>query len=62
MRDGLIDSEHIYWDQVSVLAQIGLLDPTCLPVIGVEQAAAVTTGAGAELFNALLLEPGSDVG
>jgi hypothetical protein len=25
--DGLIDSEHIYWDQATVLAQIGLLDP-----------------------------------
>ena len=31
MRNGLIDSEHIYWDQASVLAQIGLLDPVGLP-------------------------------
>ena len=28
--------EHIYWDQASVLVQIGLLDPTGLPVAGVE--------------------------
>ena len=30
--------EHIYWDQASVLVQIGLLDPTGLPVAGVEAA------------------------
>jgi carboxymethylenebutenolidase len=30
--------EHIYWDQASVLVQIGLLDPRGLPVSGVEQA------------------------
>jgi len=26
--------EHIYWDQASVLVQVGLLDPTGLPVAG----------------------------
>jgi carboxymethylenebutenolidase len=30
--------EHIYWDQASVLLQIGLLDPTGLPVAGIETA------------------------
>ena len=30
--------EHIYWDQASVLVQIGLLDPKGLPVAGAEQA------------------------
>jgi len=30
--------EHIYWDQASVLVQIGLLDPAGLPVAGVESA------------------------
>lgn len=30
--------EHIYWDQASVLVQIGVLDPTGLPVAGVETA------------------------
>src|ERR1700723_1600567 len=30
--------EHIYWDQASVLVQIGLLDPPGLPVAGVETA------------------------
>lgn len=30
--------EHIYWDQASVLVQIGLLDPKNLPVAGAEAA------------------------
>ena len=30
--------EHIYWDQASVLVQIGLLDPAGLPVAGAETA------------------------
>ena len=30
--------EHIYWDQASVLLQIGLLDAGSLPVSGAEQA------------------------
>jgi carboxymethylenebutenolidase len=30
--------EQIYWDQVSLLAQVGLLDPAALPVTGAEQA------------------------
>lgn len=30
--------EHIYWDQATVLIQIGLLDPRGLPVAGVETA------------------------
>ena len=31
-------NEHIYWDQAGVLVQIGLLEPTGLPVAGIEQA------------------------
>ncbi len=30
--------EHIYWDQASVLVQIGLIDPAGLPVAGAEAA------------------------
>jgi len=30
--------EHIYWDQASVLVQLGLLDPKLLPVAGIESA------------------------
>jgi carboxymethylenebutenolidase len=37
-RDGKLAHEHIYWDQASVLVQLGLLDPTRLPVAGVESA------------------------
>lgn len=31
-----IAGERIYWDQASVLAQVGLLDPGELPIVGVE--------------------------
>src|SRR5436189_2593895 len=37
-RDGKLAHEHIYWDQTSVLVQIGLLDASKLPVAGVETA------------------------
>ena len=37
--------EHIYWDQASVLVQIGRLDPTDLPIAGVETARKVTDKA-----------------
>jgi carboxymethylenebutenolidase len=37
-RDGKVAHEHIYWDQASVLAQIGLLEGAGLPVCGLEQA------------------------
>ena len=30
--------EHIYWDQASVLVQLGLLEPGNLPVAGIESA------------------------
>jgi carboxymethylenebutenolidase len=37
-RDDKLAHEHIYWDQASVLVQIGLLNPADLPVAGVETA------------------------
>jgi carboxymethylenebutenolidase len=37
-RGGKLAHEHIYWDQASVLVQIGLLDASKLPVAGVESA------------------------
>jgi len=37
-RDGKLAHEHIYWDQASVLAQLGLIDAEKLPVAGVESA------------------------
>ncbi len=30
--------EHIYWDQASVLVQLGLINPAGLPVVGAENA------------------------
>ncbi len=37
-RDGKLAHEHIYWDQASVLVQLGLIDPRKLPVAGIESA------------------------
>jgi len=37
-RGNKLYHEHIYWDQASVLVQVGLLDPKLLPVAGVETA------------------------
>jgi carboxymethylenebutenolidase len=37
-RGGKLAHEHIYWDQASVLKQIGLLSDPALPVFGVETA------------------------
>ena len=37
-RGDRLYNEHIYWDQASVLVQIGLLDPKKFPVAGVETA------------------------
>ena len=35
-QDGKMASERIYYDQASILVQLGLLDPRKLPVAGVE--------------------------
>ncbi len=37
-QDGKVANEHVYWDQASILVQIGLLDPSALPVVGTEAA------------------------
>ncbi|KAI0274729.1 hypothetical protein BC834DRAFT_7954 [Gloeopeniophorella convolvens] len=37
-RGDKLTFEHIYWDQASVLVQLGLLDPSGLPVAGIEVA------------------------
>ena len=37
-RDGKLAHEHIYWDQASVLKQIGLITDPTLPIRGVETA------------------------
>jgi carboxymethylenebutenolidase len=38
VKDGKVSHEHIYWDQATVLVQLGLLDPKGLPVVGAESA------------------------
>jgi carboxymethylenebutenolidase len=43
-RDGKLAHEHIYWDQASVLKQIGLLTDAKLPVFGAETAKKVSGG------------------
>jgi carboxymethylenebutenolidase len=36
-KNNKISHEHIYWDQASVLVQIGLLKSEKIPITGVEQ-------------------------
>ncbi len=36
--NGKVTHEHIYWDQASVLVQLGLLNPVGLPIKGIETA------------------------
>ena len=52
-REGKLAHEHIYWDQASVLAQLGLIDASQLPVAGVESAEKVLNPklASNELMN-----------
>jgi carboxymethylenebutenolidase len=38
LREGQVVCERIYWDQASVLVQLGLLDASSLPVIGAQTA------------------------
>ena len=49
IEDDKVSYEHIHWDQANVLVQIGLLDPTGLPVTG--------AGAAAKLRDASLPDP-----
>ncbi len=49
VAQGKVEYEHIYWDQASVLVQIGLLDPKHLPVVG--------SGSVAKLMNPSIPDP-----
>lgn len=49
IENGKVSYEHILWDQANVLVQLGLLDPTGLPVTG--------AGAAAKLRNPSLPDP-----
>ena len=60
-RGGFLESEHVYWDQASVLVQIGLLDPKAvpdamkqkgvktLPVVSAEGARAIKRGSSRQI-------------
>jgi carboxymethylenebutenolidase len=39
---GLVAYQHIYWDQATLLVQVGLLDPALLPASGAEPARRLT--------------------
>jgi len=51
-EDGKVTHEHIYWDNASLLVQVGLIDPAKLPVLGTEPARWL--GDRAEPLNKLL--------
>lgn len=65
LRGGALESEHLYWDQASVLVQVGLLDPKMvpdamkqkgvkqLPVVAAEGARAMKRGSTRQI-NSLL--------
>lgn len=54
VRGGRIYHEHVYWDQASVLVQVGLLDPALLPKkakdLGVEKLPVVGKEAARKVF------------
>jgi carboxymethylenebutenolidase len=52
-QDGRISGERIYWDQASVLAQVGLIDASGLPVTGPE-AMRKAADPGSEPSNTLI--------
>ena len=55
-RDGKLAHEHIYWDQASVLAQLGLIDTATLPVAAADSARKVLDPA--LVANALIRRAG----
>jgi carboxymethylenebutenolidase len=44
-HNGKVAHEHIYWDQASLLVQVGLLDRANLPITGAEQAQNLLDGS-----------------
>jgi hypothetical protein len=68
IRGGKLNSEHVYWDQASVLLQVGLLDPKLLPdgmkgqgvqrlpVVGREAARRLLDGVDGKPMNELVPE------
>jgi len=73
IRGGKLYSEHVYWDQASVLLQVGLLDPKLmperwkgkgvhrLPVFGQETARRILDGDDGRPMNELVPGWGSKI-
>jgi len=55
LRGRLLYRENVYWDQASVLAQIGLIDASKLPVVGAEGARKVIDMNSVSKFIACLV-------
>lgn len=49
IKDDAVSYEHIYWDQASVLVQLGVLNPDGLPIVG--------SGSVAKLLQPSLPDP-----
>ncbi len=49
--NGKIAHEHIYWDQASVLVQLGLIDQKTLPITGIQQSNRIKELAGKEQYS-----------
>lgn len=56
IRGGSLASEHVYWDQASVLVQVGLLDPKLVPQDMKEKGLERLPVVGAEAANRILDE------
>lgn len=73
IRGGKLYSEHVYWDQASVLLQVGLLDPKLvpeklrgqgvhrLPIVGREAAMRILEGEDGKQMNELVPGWGSGI-
>ena len=73
IRGGKLYSEHVYWDQASVLVQLGMLDPKLvpdrlrgegvqrLPVVGREAAMRILEGEDGKRMNELVPGWGSRI-
>jgi carboxymethylenebutenolidase len=58
--EGKIASEHIYWDQASVLVQAGLIEQEELPVSGAESASKILDPASVPSNTLIRHTPGSE--
>ena len=66
-QNGKVAHERLYWDQASLLVQVGLLAPGNLPVVGIEQArrllrvTAADSEADRKAQNVVMSSPGGSM-